>query len=66
MTILHTQGDGGGNGPNGTEIMSVLDGPDIVVMTTNLPCQDPGEIVGTVQAMTEIRVSLVNLGTAIE
>ena len=65
MTILHTQGDGG-NGPNGTEILSVLDGPDIVATTTNLPCQDRGEIVRTVQAMTEIRVSLVDLGTATE
>ena len=65
MTILHIQG-GGGNEPNRTEILWVSGGPDIVVMTTNLPCQDRGEIVGTVQAMTEIRVSLVDLGTATE
>ena len=65
MTMLHTQGDGG-NGQNGTEILLVSDGPDIVVMTTNQPCPDPGEIVLTVQAMKEIRLSLLDLFTAIE
>ena len=66
MTILHTQG-GGENGSNWTVTRSVFSYcPDIVVVTTNQPCPDPGEIVLTVQAMKEIRLSLVDLFTAIE